>query len=215
MYQRQIPIIALSIVAGIVSVEYFINFDPLTTLKDELSLWTSNITNLVFIFGVLTLLLSHTRRIQRPDQPRNFRRSVVFMGIFAFFIILGLAMPKGINDPDFVYVYNNLVGAAGIGIGGTSFIYSFPATLRLFRRVRTFEALVFVGVGIMFFFGRTTSAVAMFPPFLDIMTWFQAVPGKAAMRGAYMAAAVGVVIVCIRAILGKEPGLVEAEEIKV
>jgi len=214
-YQRQIPLILLSIVSFLMTVAYYLNIPALSDVKSGLSLWTVNITNIVYIYGVTTLLLYHINRVRRPDQRVPFRRSLIFILLFVFFGALGLLLPGGFADPDYSYTYTNLVGAVGIAFGAISALYAFPAVLRLMRRVRTIEGIVFVILSFVYSLRNITSWTASFPVFVDIATWLQLVPVAGAMRGAYIAAAVGLVIICIRAIIGREPGLAEAEEIKV
>jgi len=212
LYQRQIPIILLSIVSFIVSIEYFLNIPDLTNIKNWLTLGVTHISNTVFLYGSTILLIHHIGQLRRPDQPIRFRRSLFFFLSLGSFGVLGLIL--GFKAVDWSYTYTTIVSACGLGMGGVAFLYAFPAILRLFRRVRTIEGIIFMISAFILFCKNTTSLVALFPPFLDIFTWLTSVPGKAAMRGAYMAAAVGVGIMCIRALIGKEPGLAEAEEIK-
>ena len=55
------------------------------------------------------------------------------------------------------------------------------------------------------------AVVAYIPQFEVIGDWIMKVPYTASNRGAMIAAGIGVVVLAIRALVGREPGLIEME----
>jgi hypothetical protein len=83
--------------------------------------------------------------------------------------------------------------------------------MRTFFRIRTIESAAFFAAWILTYFRETSSLVTFFPPFLSIGDWIMAVPHNAVMRAALVVAATGSTVLGVRAIVFREPGLVEAE----
>jgi hypothetical protein len=78
-------------------------------------------------------------------------------------------------------------------------------------RITSFEVFCLWITAILTVMGSTTALVAIWPPFNDIRIWIYMVPDRAARIAATGAAAIGGIILGVRALVGKEPGLVEME----
>jgi hypothetical protein len=85
------------------------------------------------------------------------------------------------------------------------------AAIRELSRIRSFEAGVVWVCCILTVLGRTTGLVAAMPFLNDIAIWIRMVGDSTARSAAIGAAGIGGIILAIRAIVGKEPGLVEME----
>lgn len=119
IYQRQIPLLLVSIITGIFIAEYFLVGTPLTALKNELTTWGTIISLFILLFGNLMLLTSHIRRLgQRERLPtKEYFRSVVLIAFIAVFFILAFASgPKLTSGPLYMLVWINTYAIMGIGI---------------------------------------------------------------------------------------------------
>lgn len=214
VYQRQIPLLLVSIITGIFIAEYFLVNAPLTALKNELTTWGTIISLFILLFGNIVLLVSNIRRLgQRERVPaKEYFRSVVLIGTVVFFSILAFASgPKLTSGPLYLLVWVNTYGIIGVGIGlGTHTFFTWHAIKRIIT-LRSFEVAIVLVTTIFSLFMYMTSAVAVAPWLGDFANWIKGIPNTAAQRAALLAAAVGGIVLGIRALVGKETGLIEAE----
>jgi hypothetical protein len=110
---------------------------------------------------------------------------------------------------NFVYIYT--MGTMGAMVWVNSNTWASWAAIRELSRIRSLEALVVWVVCIFYVLGMTTGLIAMVPGLNDVATWIRMVGDRTARVAAIAAAGIGGVILGVRAIIGKEPGLVEME----
>jgi hypothetical protein len=70
-YQRTIPVFIVSILVGIFLVEYFIAYEPLTALTDELSLWGVIITAGTALFGNVAVIIVKAQLLRQKQTRRE------------------------------------------------------------------------------------------------------------------------------------------------
>jgi hypothetical protein len=73
------------------------------------------------------------------------------------------------------------------------------------------EAAVMVIAVLFSMFRNSTLLVYFWPPFYDVGVWIETVIATTVIRAFVTAAAVGTVVLTIRALVGREPGLIELE----
>jgi len=211
IYQRIFPLFIVSLVTGLLIAEYFISFDPLTSLKNELSLWGVIVTTCTMIFANVALVWGNLRTLRRKASSKEIFNSVVFLGITLLFLALGLYDPGMTSGKMFLAVYVPTMGLIGTVIWINANIFFGWAAIQRMARIRTPEAAVLLLSFLFTVFYSMTILLAIWPPFNSIGEWIATVPNMAVQRGALGAAAVGGIVLGIRALVGKEPGLVEME----
>ena len=154
IYQRQIPVYIVSLIAGIFIVEYFISYSPLTVVKSELTLWSTVIYSFSLLYGFVVLIMGQVRTLARVRESKRIRNSIICVGAIIFFYALG-------------YVFSMFRGS--------------------------------------------TLLVAIWPTFYDIGVWIETVLATSVIRAFVTAAAVGTIVLTIRGLVGREPGLIELE----
>jgi len=215
IYQRQIPLFLIAVIAGVFIVEYFlIPIDPLKALKDELLAWGVNMSAVAIIFGQVMLLIWHGRVLSRAGERKETRRrlfeSGVFVGGFIAFGLLALSDPKTISGDLFTALYLAFVMKFSQGIGSCGWPAQVNAVFRMFK-VTSLETLTIATVYIVTWLRYLTAFTAFVPGIVPVVDWIIAVPHAAAQRAGLIGSAVGAIIIGIRALVGKEPGLMEYE----
>jgi hypothetical protein len=210
LYQRTIPLFIVSLVAGIMIVEYFVVPGTiLTTLKEEIQLWGSVIGTLTLAFGYLMLVMRYGRSIYRRETGRPLLNAAATIGSLIFFLAIGLAFEGGNTGPEFLLLY----GYIPMYVSTASGMYWPHHTYNPFRLFKwtSPEAIALYLGWILTLLGEMSALVAIWPPFADITYWIQSVPQTGTNRAALAAAAISGIVLGIRALAGREPGLIEME----
>jgi len=210
IYQRQVPIFLVSVLTTVIVIEYFVvPYPPLKAVREELTLWASIIFNFAAIFGYTTLVLNHARQIIERKRARPFYSSAVKLGTLAAFGLLGLLSPGGAAGSQYTTLYMYIVGYAAAGMY-TAWVHH-PYNVYRFFRLSSVQSTIMFLAWLFTVFRELSVIIAIYPPLYDIGTWVEAVPNTAVQRAALAAAGVGTLILGVRAIVGKEPGLIEME----
>jgi hypothetical protein len=77
--------------------------------------------------------------------------------------------------------------------------------------MHTLEGFVLLAAVIIRMIYLPTVFVAIYPPFLDLNVWIQQAPVASVQRSVLGCAAIGSVILALRALAQKEPTLIETE----
>lgn len=217
VYQRQIPLFIVSVVAAIFMAEYFTGNpeltppvkSPLTPVTAELSLWGTIIYAFTLLFGYVGLLRYQARRVQQRKTTKLAVLGGTCIGAAAVFSILGIVLPGGITGSQFRMWYTYIVAFAGGGMY-TAWVHHPYNSYRYFRLTSIESATMFL-TWILIVLRELSMFVAIWEPFYAIGTWVEGVPNTAVQRAALAAYAVGSMVLALRALVWKEPGLVEME----
>jgi len=216
-YQRQIPLFIVSLVGAIFIAEYFTANpelkppikSPLTPLTSELTAWGTIIYAFTLLFGYVGLLRYQARRVQQRKTTRLAVLGGTCIGAAAVFTILGIVLPGGITGSQFRMWYTYIVTFAGGGMY-TAWVHHPYNSYRYFRLTSIESAMMFLS-WILICLRELSMFVAIWEPFYAIGTWIEGVPNTAVQRAALAAYGIGSLVLALRALVWKEPGLVEME----
>jgi len=214
LYQRLIPLVILSAFSGLLIVQYFV---PAGTALDDVrkNLLSINSTVMLMtqLFGLTTLVMWRTRMaIRRTGGRMNIFSSFVFLVFFIFFIALGLLDPEKLHGgATYSLVYQATVGALGYSATGFKFVNHSFWTFRLFASVSTVESATLFLTWLLTYLRELSVATLIFPPFALVGDWIEMFPFAAASRALLLSTAVGACVIAARALLGREPGLIDME----
>lgn len=213
IYQRQLPVFIVSFFMTILLVNYYaVEIPVLKSISSEFLAWGAMIALIQMAFGYMSLMRMHIQRISRIGKEKFDRRSfksIVVMGTFVVFILLGLIGGQGEASTGFQYWYGAIVAMAGLWpvLEWVSHYYS---PMKMFKVVNI-ETAVMVAVWVLACLREMPAVVVFFPWAETIGDWIMRVPFTAANRGVMITAGIGVVVLAVRALIGREPGLVEQE----
>jgi hypothetical protein len=211
-YQRTIPVFIVSILVGIFLVEYFIAYEPLTALTDELSLWGVIITAGTALFGNVAVIIVKAQLLRQKQTRRELFDIATFLGVAALFVILGLADPEGISGQTlFLALYTPTMSMVSRTLWTNAHLYFTWAVIQRLVRVRTLEVAVLAIACMFLIFYNTPVTIVAVPAFHPIGEWIVTVLNKAVQRATAACLAVGGIVIMVRALTGKEPGLIEME----
>jgi hypothetical protein len=200
----------VSAIITIIIIEYFVvQYPPLTAAKVELQLWGSIVYIFVFLFGYITLIVNHARRLMDPKRTRRTYLSGFLIGAVAVFLILGLTLPGGSTGLQYSNLYKYVI--LYIGGGMYSAWAHHPYNCYRYLRFSTVQSTLFFITWLFLVFRELSVIVAVYPPIYGVGTWIEQVISASAERASLACAGVGTLILGIRALATKEPGLIEME----
>jgi hypothetical protein len=212
-YQRTIPTFLVSVLAGILIIHYFVPAsDAFDSVHAEITQWGTILTAVAFIYGYISILMIHARRlILRRAPGRELFGSVVLFASFLCIMAIFFFVPEGIES-DFSATWQfYLLGFATTAVGIDWAFHPF-ASVRMFR-VTSIEAAVMFFAWMIACLSVLPAWTVWIPPIGPAGDWIGQVPMTATMRAALACTAVSSIVLAVRALVGKEPGLIEVEAV--
>jgi len=214
LYQFQIPLFLVSIFAGINIAEYFLNIDALTTIKNEALQWGVIITAFTTLFAYTILVSSNAKTVSRiRESMKNRVRSAILLIVIVIFCIAALMDPVKLTGGDtFNFLYSNIIVTLGFGMSlGTHIVFTWAAIKKLQRIPDIETAIMLICFTLEIFGDGMTMMPALWPAFALAQSWIKVVPNMIGQRAAVAAAGIGAIILGLRALVWKEPGIIEIE----
>jgi hypothetical protein len=206
-----LPLFIVSFLITIILINYFTGnqYPILVSVNKEVMAWANIVTGVGVVFANAYLWLLHGGRlIKRKGSSKELFGSLVFWIFYIGVWILGLTYSF---TGTFSTVYIGLVSLLGAGtmtLKWSGHMYGVYVQLSRIRRV---ESLVFFIAWIISVFNELNVVVYFIPQVAPAAEWFYSVPNVAVMRGSLLAAGLGAVILGVRSLVQREPGLVEVE----
>lgn len=117
----------------------------------------------------------------------------------------------GTTSVTFRFWYTFIIAYAAGGMY-TAWVHHPYNSYRYFRFTSVESGLMFLA-WLFISFRELSSIVAVWPPFYDIGTWIEGVPNTAAQRAMLATTGLGAIVLGIRALVGREPGMIEVEAV--
>jgi hypothetical protein len=135
-------------------------------------------------------------------------KSSIILAVIILFLILALSDPKQTGGDTFAWLYGELVSLIP-----TAFRYlaHFYVPFIVFRRVRGVGAILMAVCWLLPTLRSAQLFTYLFPWLNPISDWLMKGVVTTVMRASMLAAACGAVILTARALVGREPGLIELE----
>jgi hypothetical protein len=215
LYQRDIPIFITSFVIAVLLIQYFVVIQPVDILRGAMLSWANIISLMIWLYANAVLIIVHTRRISAgsKERRRDFFESIIILGTFLFFIVIALSDPANL-DRSYIYtlIYAQFAGDIFVATEAVAVTHT---AYNIWKRVSqsrfTPEILVLIFVFVTMWL-RDIIFVTFYVPQLKMFgDWVEAVPYLTVNRAITLTTAIGTLIVAIRALVGKEPGIIEME----
>lgn len=195
--KSKIPI-ALTFVTGVVMILSYV-VPALSGIEANLVLFGVVIFNVSLFYAIVSLVLSHTRRIiKRSDEWYN---SIII--IVVLFSTLAIGLFQGIDATGYRFLWDGLFNPVNLTIRSMLAIFVMTAFYRAFR-VKNTESLLLVVSTVFVLLKNAPIGAAISPVLPDIGDWLMLVIGKAGMRGLTISTAIGAVIFGVRVLIGYE-----------
>jgi len=211
IYQRTIPLFLVTFLTTVFVFENFFENPITASITSELLSWGTCITLMTLVYGFFMLLLMHTKRIIDSEKKysRLLLKSCIVVGTFVIYTLIGIWEGKGSTGPLYMLIYMNIVSMAA-STAWMEWSHHMYSPFKMFRitSLETAAMLVTWTISVL----RELSVVVInFPVIEAAGDWIMKVPYIAANRGTMMSAGIGLLVLCIRAVAWKEPGIIDTE----
>jgi hypothetical protein len=217
LYQRTLPLFVMSAIAAVLIVQYFAPvgtvFDPART---NILAVVSTVTATVQLYALTTLLLWRARSVVRRQggNKTTIFSSVIFFAWFIFLVGLWLFDHDPVklsSGTTYLAIYGATVGILSTSASGIKFVHHIFWTFRLFASAATLESGILFVTWLLTYLREMSLGILIWPGFAPIGDWISLFPYTAASRSLLLATGVGACIIAARAIVFREPGLIDAE----
>jgi hypothetical protein len=200
--RRKEIITAIPIIITIIMfVEYFFNVPGINTIAENLRTWAVVISNIALGLGVINLVRTHSRHVQRRTPDRWFF-SICCLLSFVVVTIFGLISTSSQGYQwAFTYIYTPL----GQTMYATTGFYIFSSAYRAFR-ARNVDAAMLLIAGCFVVLTNAPIGEVIWSGIPIIGTWIMENGQVPAYRIFTMTAGFGLLAYGFRVILGKERG---------
>ncbi len=199
--RTELPIY-LGIAGGIICLgAQFINIGIIQDLSRWFLEWRVILASFALALGFGNLLRIHYNRINMKRDGWVF--SIVLLVVMVGYFALGLVWTR--THPAYSWVFDNMYSPLSATVFSLNAFFLTTACYRAFR-ARNLQAAVLLISGVIVMLGRVGIGYAIWPGFADVTAWLMNYPNSAAMRGVNMGAAMGILGVSLRVILGLERG---------
>ncbi len=199
MSSKRLPLILGLIAGGWVMAMKWFNIPNAQQMLNTTNGWNSFSSALGFMIGAIAIVRYHLTIIKRKKV--NWGLSVYMLVLIVFLTLYGLTV--GYKDKGYQWFVANMSTPAGSVIYALLGFYIASAAYRAFR-MRTFEATVLLGAGIVVLLGRAPLTIALFPPISTLSTWLVDIINTSAIRGIVLGGYIGGFATAIRVLLGLE-----------
>ena len=212
VYQFTIPLYIVSVVSGLLIADYFLVIPALSDFSNQISKWGSILSAFAIIYASVVLTATRFQVLAARKSRKEVIRSVVYLFTFIAFFALALTDTTLLTSSNqFLDVYSPTMSQVGMMVWVSGPTYSSWMRMRKLSRIQSLEALVlWISSVITGMYGLTV-ITANAPIVFTVGDWVRTVPYQAVQQAASAAAGVGGILLGVRALVGKEPGLVEME----
>lgn len=163
--------------------------------------WRVILASFALTLGAGNLLRVHSNRIRLKsrDWGYSYITAVAVVGYAA----LGIIAKR--TNPTYSFIFDNAYSPLSATVFSINAFYISTACYRAFR-ARNSHAAVLLISGVVVMLGSVGIGYAIWPGFNQLTQWIMNFPNSAAMRGMNIGAALGIMGVSLRVILGLERG---------
>jgi hypothetical protein len=198
--RKQLPVI-VGLIAGLVFIVQF--FSPaLTPIQERFTNWYIVVSVFAFVLGLANLIKINLQKIQRREENWPY----AFPLLIALVAMAALSFIFGIEKGPFVWLFNNMMLPMSATMFSLLAFFVASASYRAFR-ARHKEAAMLLVTAIVVMLGQVPIGAAGVLEYLrlsEITNWIMAYPNMAAQRAILIGAALGVVAISLRILLGIE-----------
>jgi hypothetical protein len=194
---------------GFLLIQHFIPTAELTAVYSEATKWIVIVCYFAGLVAMFSLIVSRSSRIIKNVgiNETTLRDGVFFI---AFFVFAGVYLAFGSGSSSMTWLNVIILSTISAAVTAHRAFYYLIWGYRRLRFGNMYTIMLAIG-GLTWCLKEAPAFVIAFPQISEISYWVWTVPATAATRGALIASAIGAVSLGLRALVGKEPALVEAE----
>ena len=209
VFRRQIPLTLTFIITISLLATYFFDLGGIgSAYEDTMLSFATVVLSAALGLGIINLLMSHIKKISQKSTGRQWIYSIILLASMGLMIVVGFMY--GADSDEFSLLFDATVSPLGATLMSLFIVWIAPALYRAVR-VRNIPSGLLILALIIVLFGGSPVGPLIWPGFNTIAEWLNSVPGMAAQRGMKITMALGIIIMSIRIITGKEASWLRKE----
>jgi hypothetical protein len=199
--KRTLPVTIAFLTGLFMICDFTFKSDFIQNTSKELQSWSVVVAAFALGLGAVSLLRLHGRNIVRKT-PGWINSAVLLMALL-FMSIQGIVF--GTSDKWYLFAFNNMLSPLSAAVYASLAFYIASAGYRAFR-VRSLEAGILLGAGLIVLLGRAPLGDAISEYLPQAANWIINVPNVAGQRGIIICSAIGVMASGLRVLAGLDRG---------
>jgi len=189
----------VGVVGAIMLADFFFSVPLISNVALELQKWAIVIAAFAAGLGIISLTLVHVSAI-RKRTPMKWYFSVWLLVLMYSTMIIGFIST---SSSEFQWIYSTFIFPPSTTLYAMLAFMIVTATYRSVR-ARNGYALLLLIVAFAFILVDTPAIVYLFPTIIDITDWLLTVPVNASMIGIIITTSIGLLVIGIRTLIGRE-----------
>ena len=215
IYRRLIPAFFVSFLIGVGIADYYVSYPPLNGLQNEIIREGTMISLFIGVVATVYLVWMNLLQIYTNVTGKRNNKALfsacVFIAVYVIFCALALSTPQLTSGVVYTLVFTTIFGYLTTAFFANSSIWASWMVIVKVGSMQTLEGFVLLFAVLVKIAITPTVFYALYPPLLQVSVWLQQVPDAGVMRSVLGCAAIGSVILALRALVNKEPSLMEIE----
>ncbi len=196
--RKWIPLVIGSAVGFMALAGYLLPRSAFASYRDLLVKWAVIVAGFALVLGAVNVLRVHGARMARAGDNWGYSVALIVAAALAWIPPLLLGPSHDVTQTMLTYVLSPLGGSLAAVLVFTLTL----AGVRLLRRRRSFESVLFILVVAFSLLGTTPLLGVEW--LADIRSWLIGVPGMAGFRGLLLGVAIGTLITGLRVLTGSD-----------
>lgn len=212
LYQRTLPLFVCALFVGVFIGQTIIKWDPLDTVYRAFQDTNAMVIMMIQIFAAFTLYYGKVRSAARyrTEERTLLIRNITIL-VFSAFLSWFFWSTGGHESIEASTVVPIIQGSCQRGLFFARYGMMYYWVLRRFAEFRTIDRIAQLFMWFLLAIRGTNAIIVPFPILIEWIDWVRFTWYTGALNGVLFTVACGALIITIRAILGKEPGLIEME----
>ncbi len=195
--KRELPLVITALAGLVMIVEYFFEIPGTSIVAKEMQNWAIIVAAFALAVAAINLALIHARNISQK-RP-GWIHSVFLLASLIITTISGIFL--GMDSGTYSFIFDNIITPCGAAFYAMACFHLFSAAYRAFR-AKTPQAAALLITGVLVILGRAPIADMISSYLPSIADWIMQVPNLAGMRAITISAAVGMIGVSLRILVG-------------
>jgi len=204
--RKTVPMIITAVIGFWVVIDFFVKAPLLNTWSVNFQNWGIIVAAFALGLAAVNLFRIHGKRI--VEKKKGWLESCVLMAGLLGMVFTGIFM--GQSSEPFLFLFRNFHQPLSAAMFSLLVFFIASASFRAFR-ARSVEAAVLLVTGIILMLGNAPIGEAISPYFPKMSSWFMSIPNLAGQRGIMIGAAIGIISVGLRVLLGIDRGYLGQE----
>lgn len=212
IYQRIGPLFVCAVFVGVFIGQEMIAFEPLKFVYDTFQKTQGMVVLMVQVFAAFILYYGKIRSLTRwrTEERTLLIRNIVILA-FAGFLSWFFWSTGGHESLQASAIVPIIQGSCQRGLFLARYGMMYYWVLRRFSEFRTIDRIAQLAMWFLLAIRGTNAIIVPYPYLIEVIDWVRFTLYTGALDGVLFTVACGAIIISIRSLIGREPGLIEME----